>query len=145
MNRLFSLLLLCGFAMVACSKEDTKVKNQNAIEDYLAENNLTADFIDESGVYIIITSEGSSSAHPSATDDVQVTYKGYDLDGNVFDQNTAGITFNLSNLILGWRIGIPYLTKGGSGILLIPSHLAYGSQNPSNNEPIVFEIGLLDF
>lgn len=145
MNKLFPLLLICGVLLVSCSKEDTQEKNQNAIENYLSDNGLTADIVDDSGVHIVITSEGASMEHPSATSDVSVTYKGYDLDGNVFDENSTGITFNLGGLIRGWQIGIPYLTKGGSGILLIPAHLAYGNNHPSNNEPIVFEIGLLDF
>jgi FKBP-type peptidyl-prolyl cis-trans isomerase len=49
-----------------------------------------------------------------------------------FDESSASeITFPLQNVIKGWTEGIPLFKEGGSGTLLIPSHLGYGS-NDSN-------------
>jgi FKBP-type peptidyl-prolyl cis-trans isomerase FkpA len=33
----------------------------------------------------------------------------------------------LQQVIKGWTEGIPYFKEGGSGVLLIPSSLGYGS------------------
>jgi len=85
--------------------------------------------------------------HPTFTDNVTVAYKGYFLDGSVFDQsNEAGISFNLQGVISGWTEGITYFKEGGSGMLLIPAHLGYGSYN-FNGIPggsvLVFEVNLI--
>lgn len=159
-NKIFSLLLLCGIAFISCKDDDAPQPNipsltaagqaqltqdSLAIVDYLNENNLTADFLDESGVFIRITESNENTERPNLNSNVTVTYRGYNLGGDTFDQNTTGITFPLDNLILGWQIGIPYLSRGEKGQLFIPSYLAYGSNEPSFNQPIIFDIELIDF
>ena len=118
------------------------------IENYLAENNLTATAT-PSGLYYIITKEGSGG-HPNLQSTVTVKYKGYRLNGNVFDEtvgnNTA--TFPLLNLIQGWQEGIPLLQKGGKGTFFVPAELGYGSQRVGDipaNSVLIFEIELVDF
>jgi FKBP-type peptidyl-prolyl cis-trans isomerase FkpA len=160
MNKLFPLLLLCGIALFACSDDDVSepsipilttagkaqlVQDSLAIEQYLTDNNLTATFIDESGVFIRVIEDTGDTDRPNLSSNVTVTYRGYNLSDDTFDQNATGVTFPLDNLIVGWQIGIPYLSKGGSGQLFIPSYLAYGNNPPSNNQPIIFDIGLLYF
>jgi len=52
----------------------------------------------------------------------------------------------LSNVIQGWQEGIPLFNEGGSGILLIPSALGYGSQTVNSipsNSVLIFEVTLL--
>lgn len=159
MNKLFPLFLLCGIALFACKDDIPEpsipaltaagqaqlTQDSLAIVEYLEENNLTATFLDESGVFIRIIEDTGDTKRANLNDNVTVTYKGYNLSDDVFDQNNTGVTFPLQNLILGWQIGIPYLSKGGSGQLFIPSYLAYGNNPPSNNQPIIFDIGLIDF
>ena len=57
------------------------------------------------------------------------------------------ITFPLSGVIQGWQEGIPLFKEGGSGILLIPSALGYGSQSVGSipaNSVLIFDINLID-
>ena len=67
----------------------------------------------------------------------------------MFDQTTSGpATFPLSRVIAGWQEGIPLFKKGGKGLLLIPSTIAYGSRGAGSippNAPIAFEVELVDF
>jgi len=132
-------------------KEKRRIeKEQKTILTYLAENNLTAQKT-ESGIHYIIGNEGTG-VHPKAEDIVKVHYTGTLLDGTVFDSSIERgepIEFPLDAVIKGWTEGIPLFSKGGKGKLLIPSHLAYGS-NPrpggkiKPNDVLVFEVELLD-
>lgn len=106
-------------------KTDYTVENEKEIVDYIAKNKLTAQRTD-SGLYYVINEPGDG-AQPTASSNVTVAYKGYYSNGNIFDQSKeAGISFGLNQVIKGWTEGIPYFKVGGSGILLVPSHLGYG-------------------
>ncbi len=117
--------------ITACSKDDTpkdyRAENDAEIQAYIAENNLTVEK-SNSGLYYSIDNPGTGD-NPTITDRVKVIYKGYYTDGTVFDESTEGASFILQNVILGWVEGIPFFKEGGSGKLLIPSHLAYGSRD----------------
>ena len=116
-------------------------------EAYLSENNLTAQTTDSGLQYVVETA--GSGGNPVSTSDVQVNYRGYFLNGNEFDSsNGTPISFNLGGVIQGWQEGIPLFQKGGKGVLLIPSHLAYGPNGTNGippNTPILFDVELLDF
>lgn len=138
------LLAFTGLTMLSCKEESDMEK----IEDYLAKNNLVAQST-ASGLYYIITQEGTGD-HPTLQSTVKVRYKGYRLNGDVFDQTsgTSTATFPLTQLILGWQEGIPLLKKGGKGTFFCPSDLAYGSQQVGDippNSVLIFEIELVDF
>jgi FKBP-type peptidyl-prolyl cis-trans isomerase FkpA len=143
---IFSLAL---FFFFSCSSDDKEIDyvalNEQQISDYIAENNLVAQRSD-SGLYYIIDEPGAGD-QPTSTSNVTVAYKGYFLDGSVFDQSNAqGISFNLQEVIRGWTEGITYFKEGGSGKLLIPAHLAYG--NVSRNgipagSVLIFDIELI--
>lgn len=124
---------------------DYTVQNEEDIKMYLQENNLEAQRSD-TGLYYIIEEPGTG-ARPSATSDVTVAYKGYFLNGEVFDQSDSeGITFNLQQVIKGWTEGITYFKEGGSGMLLVPARLGYGSsQNRSIpcGSVLLFDIDLI--
>jgi FKBP-type peptidyl-prolyl cis-trans isomerase FkpA len=126
---LTSLLALILF--ISCNSNDDPKKtdytadNEKEIVDYIAKNKLTAQRTD-SGLYYVINEPGDG-AQPTASSNVTVAYKGYYSNGSVFDQSkAAGISFGLNQVIKGWTEGIPYFKVGGSGILLVPSHLGYG-------------------
>jgi len=126
---LFTLTLFVsctGSDSVIPPPKDYTAQNDKEITDYLTKNNLTATK-SSTGLYYIITEPGTG-AKPTASTKVTVAYKGYFTNGNVFDKSGAeGITFSLSEVIKGWTEGIAYFKEGGSGVLLIPSHLGYGS------------------
>lgn len=147
-NILSALLALTLF--ISCSKEkevetDYTAKNEKEISDYVAKNNLTAQRSD-SGLYYVINDPGTG-AQPTATSNVTVAYKGYFTNGSIFDQSTAsGVSFGLNQVIKGWTEGIPHFKNGGSGILLIPAHLGYGSYNYSGipgGSVLIFDVKLI--
>lgn len=147
-----TLLALVSLLFVSCLSDneaskpvDYTVQNEKEIVDYIAKNKLTATKTD-SGLYYVVN-EAGTGAQPTASSNVTVAYKGYFTNGNVFDQsNAAGISFGLNQVIKGWTEGIPYFKEGGNGVLLIPSHLGYGS-NGSGPIPggsvLIFDVKLI--
>jgi len=92
---------------------------------------------------------------PGAT--VTVHYTGALADGTVFDSTRpAGdhpgrgrsMTFNLEDMMAGWREGVPGMRVGGERRLTIPPHLAYGETGRPPRIPpdavLVFTIELLE-
>ncbi|SNR41593.1 FKBP-type peptidyl-prolyl cis-trans isomerase [Maribacter sedimenticola] len=147
---LVPLLLLL---VVSCLPDNSKSEipttdftaaNEEEIITYINDNNLDAQK-SASGLYYVIENQGTGAA-PTASSDVTVAYKGYFTDGSVFDDSQGdGITFNLSGVIAGWTEGITYFNEGGSGILLIPSRLAYGNAGRSGipgGAVLIFDIEL---
>jgi FKBP-type peptidyl-prolyl cis-trans isomerase FkpA len=145
------LLIIIPALMVlnACKKKETvdyNAQNKSDIEKYVADNNLNAQST-PSGLYYVIDKQGSGPK-PTINSAVSVGYKGYLVDGSVFDETPKNqpATFKLSNVIKGWQEGIQLFNEGGSGLLLIPSSLGYGS----NDRPgipaysvLIFEIDLV--
>jgi FKBP-type peptidyl-prolyl cis-trans isomerase FkpA len=145
------LLIIIPALMVlnACKKKETvdyNAQNKADIEKYVADNNLNAQST-PSGLYYVIDKQGSGPK-PTINSAVSVGYKGYLVDGSVFDETPKNqpATFKLSNVIKGWQEGIQLFNEGGSGLLLIPSSLGYGS----NDRPgipaysvLIFEIDLV--
>ncbi len=156
----YSLIIITMLALLGCGDDTCEIPyiappitdepvyqdNINEIEQYLANNNLQANVTD-SGLYYIIDSEGSEEK-PTLCDAVNVAYTGYFTNGIIFD-SSPGFSFFLSNVIAGWREGIPLYGKGGSGVLLVPSYLAYGATSPDPRIPanavLLFDIELIDF
>jgi FKBP-type peptidyl-prolyl cis-trans isomerase FkpA len=145
---LSALVVLTLF--ISCSKEkeatvDYVAKNEKEISDYVAKYNLTAQRSD-SGLYYVINEPGTG-VQPTATSNVTVAYKGYFINGTVFDQSSAaGISFGLNQVIKGWTEGIAYFKTGGSGILLIPAHLGYGNYDYSGipgGSVLIFDVKLI--
>lgn len=147
-NILSALLVLTLF--ISCSKDkedniDYVAKNEQEIKDYIAKNNLTAQR-SSTGLYYVINEPGTGS-QPTPSSNVTVAYKGYFTNGTVFDQSSAaGIPFGLNQVIKGWTEGIQYFKPGGSGILLVPAHLAYGNYNYNGipgGSVLIFDVKLI--
>ncbi|WP_111309077.1 FKBP-type peptidyl-prolyl cis-trans isomerase [Confluentibacter sediminis] len=140
---LFALLL-----MTACAKSelvDYTTKNNEDILSYIESHDLNAQK-SSSGLYYVINEPGDG-IQPSANNNVTVAYKGYFLNGTVFDQSDAdGVSFNLQQVIKGWTEGITYFKEGGSGILLVPAHLGYGNNNYNGipgGSVLIFDVKLI--
>jgi len=132
MKHLFSALVALTLFISCSTTEDIKeptdytAKNDKEITDYLAKNNLTAQKTN-SGLYYVIEETGTG-AQPTAASNVTIAYKAYFINGTVLEESDEeGVSLDLSKTIPGWVEGIPVFKEGGSGTLLIPSHLAYGS------------------
>jgi FKBP-type peptidyl-prolyl cis-trans isomerase FkpA len=139
-------LCLIAVSIAGCKKDYVEI-NDTEIQDYIASNGLQAKKTDE-GLYYIISEEGGGT-RPTVSNRVTVHYNGYLLNGNVFDSSYDRgdkSTFSLGGVIQGWKLGIPLIKEGGSVKLIVPSHLAYGSQPPSRSIPenavLVFDIEL---
>jgi FKBP-type peptidyl-prolyl cis-trans isomerase FkpA len=148
MKKIFSvtLFVLLLFQINNCKKIDYEVVDNDIIQQYISDNNLNAEST-ESGLYYVIDVPGTGE-NPTVSSNVTVAYTGSLTDGSIFDQsNSNGITFPLSGVIQGWQEGIPLFKEGGSGILLIPSALGYGSQAVSSipaNSVLIFDVNLID-
>ncbi len=160
----FSVFILAGVVLFGCKKDDgptledqirVAIQRDTAqhaidvqkIKDYLSDNNITAQST-SSGLHYVIEQEGTGG-NPGQKSTVTVFYKGYLLNGQVFDQTgTSPISFPLKQVILGWREGIPFFKKGGKGKLFLPSALAYGNiplQGIPANSVLIFEVELVNF
>ncbi len=146
----FSILTLTLLIFISCSTNtssprDYRAENDKEIKDYITANNLNAQE-SPSGLYYVINEPGTG-VQPTTTSNVTVAYKGYFKDGVVFDESTEqGIAFGLQQVIPGWTEGITYFKEGGSGILLIPSHLAYGNSGRGSipgGAVLIFDINLI--
>lgn len=120
MKQLIFLLSLVS-VLAACQKQE--IKDDELIATYISEHSLNATKTDE-GLYYVITTEGTG-VQPTTANTINMDYEGFLLDGTSFDAGTD-VEFPLSQLIEGFKLGLPYFKEGGSGILLIPSHLGYG-------------------
>ncbi|MDP3313145.1 FKBP-type peptidyl-prolyl cis-trans isomerase [Lutibacter sp.] len=145
MKSFVSLLLIILFVSCNNNESNSNPQTEADIIKYIKDHNLTAQK-SSTGLYYVINKQGEG-AKPSSNSNVTVSYKGYFINGTVFDQsNAAGISFNLQQVIKGWTEGITYFNEGGEGMLLIPSQLGYGSTDRNGipgGSVLLFDIKLL--
>jgi len=95
-----------------------------------------------------LTEEGGEQK-PNINSNIEINYEGRFLDGVSFDQSgDFPSIFALSNLIVGWQIGIPLMGRGGVGEFIIPPQLGYGrdGRGPIPGDAVlVFDIELVNF
>lgn len=152
----YTFLFLLIFSFTSCSNEtaieedveteiDYDLQNEISIQQYILDNNLTVEKTD-SGLYYSIEEPGTGIM-PLPDSFVTVTYIMTNLNGIVFDEiDNPGASFNLKEVITGFREGLTLLKEGGSAKLIIPSKLAYGDSalfgiGPS--EVLIFDLQLL--
>ena len=139
-----ALLVLLTFAQ--CKKdEDQGAADRDLILKYISDNNLDAIEAEE-GLFYVVEDEGSAD-QCQWNSTIKANYKGYLLDGTVFDEGQLD-QFSLTNAIRGWQIGMAKFKENGSGILLIPSALGYGAQGSGSgsvppNAVIIFDVELI--
>ncbi len=144
-------------AELEAKRIEQKMIDDKLIQDYLSANGIEAKKT-ESGIYYTIKNKGNGQ-NPTIQNQVTVHYTGRLLDGTIFDSSIPEnmpnralsgepVTFPLSGVVQGWQEGIPLFEKGGSGVLYLPSHLAYGEQSPGAGIPanavLIFDVDLID-
>lgn len=134
------IIVLGAFLIFSCDDEeltDYRAANKQAIEDYLAENNLSATST-ESGLYYIVETEGEN---PKIEEEnvADLIYRGYYLDGTEFISEDEPVSLQIADLPIGMIEGLSHIGEGGETTLFLPAHLAYGNQYPSENDVIVFD------
>jgi FKBP-type peptidyl-prolyl cis-trans isomerase len=137
---------------VAASKisavDQTQLQNDIIIiDDYLASKSIVATE-DPSGLRYVITKAGDDT-RPCLESQVTVKYAGRLLSGKGFDASVNPVSFQLSDLILGWQIGFPNFGKGTKATLYIPSGFGYGVNGSGTaippNSNLIFDIELISF
>ena len=101
---------------------NTKFLADNKVKDGVT---TTAD-----GLQYRVIKSGSGKSVKSGADKVTVMYKGWTIDGKVFDQTQPGATatFPAGALIPGWVEALRLMKEGDEWQLVIPSDLGYGAQ-----------------
>lgn len=139
-----TILFFLALALNSCKKDEDSDKQ---ITNFIEKNNIPATK-DASGLYYQIIKPGTGSFTYPANTSITIKYEGRLLDGSVFDNGDGKEqNFMLSQLIQGWRIGIPKIQKGGEIRLIIPPGLGYGSSATGpipGNSVLDFTIQLSD-
>ena len=123
---------------------------QTQISAFAAANGLEGVQFNNAGVSYLIVDPGTGQ-HPTVNDAVTIHYKGYLVDGKVFDQTTGEPrTFNLNQLIKAWQVAIPQIGRGGHIKIFAPPAAAYGQNPPPGSgitpeSVLVFDVALVDF
>lgn len=118
-------------------------------EAFLAENLKKEGVqVSESGLqYKVITA--GEGAKPTATDTVEVNYRGTFIDGEEFDSSYKrgqSVSFPVNGVIPGWTEALQLMSPGAKFELYIPADLAYGSGGSGRigpNSTLVFEVELI--
>ena len=148
---LFSISALMLLTTVSCGDEpeltfgDQLEKDIKAIDRYLDEKRIDA-LVHESGIRYVVIEEGDGD-RPIQSSTVKVKYEGRFFNGDKFDGNNAGISFELSRLISAWRIMIPEMEEGGKITMYAPSGRCYGKAGNSNIDPnknLIFDMELIE-
>ncbi len=149
MKNLFWALLLPVFVL-SCKKEtgcpevnaQAPLAEVDALRSYISGNSITAKE-DPRGFFYSIDKLGTGF-YPTVCAGVSVNYVGKLTNGTQFDTGT-NVKFSLSQLILGWQLGLPLINEGGAMTLYLPPSLAYGSNAVGNipaNSILTFTITL---
>jgi FKBP-type peptidyl-prolyl cis-trans isomerase len=119
-------------------------------QKFLADNaHLTGVVTTASGLQYKVITAGHGKQITSPADVVTVTYKGWTIDGHVFDQTPSGRTasFPAGRLIPGWVEALKLMHEGDEWQLVIPSALGYGEDGAGAdigpNQTLVFDMKLV--
>ncbi|WKV13446.1 FKBP-type peptidyl-prolyl cis-trans isomerase [Marivirga harenae] len=133
------------------------------IEEYLEDNNLTAERLTSYDLFYIIEEQGAGG-EPENGQNISVNYVGKFLNGKVFDTSIESVakdaeifsesrtyepfsfTLGQRQVILGWDVGLKLINEGGKATLILPSYLAYGPRGSGSipaNEVLLFEVELV--
>ncbi len=103
-----------------------------------------------SGLLYEVIKEGKG-AKPLVTDMIKVHYKGSLIDGTVFDSSIERgepVTFNLGQVIQGWKEGLQLMPVGAKYRFYIPQQLGYGNQQAGEAikpfSTLIFEVELIN-
>jgi len=158
---LVSVALLCA-PTIACGQKTDKeeaqqaaatqqydlsaASNQKFLTDYAAKPGAikTAD-----GLQYRVLKAGTGKAPQSGADMVTVKYKGWLINGKVFDQTQGDATaeFPAGQLIPGWVEALSLMKEGDHWEIVVPSDLGYGPSGAGADIPpdqtLVFDMTLV--
>lgn len=159
MHKTIWLALAAGMVLLAgCHQEKEKMSKEQHSYTLSAESN--AKFLADnaaregvvkrpSGLQYRVLHAGNGKPVTSGGDMVTVTYKGWLIDGKVFDQTPPGQTakFPAGRLIPGWVEALSLMKEGDDWQIVIPSDLGYGADGAGSdippNQTLVFDMKLV--
>jgi FKBP-type peptidyl-prolyl cis-trans isomerase FkpA len=152
MNRLIPWMLLAGAAVAGVSawaQTPAQAPAKAPAASAAAAGAAPAAVTTPSGLVYRSLKEGAG-ASPTATDRVQVHYRGTLPDGKEFDSSYARgkpAEFPLNRVIACWTEGVQRMKVGGKASLTCPPAIAYGERGAGNvippNATLLFEVELL--
>jgi FKBP-type peptidyl-prolyl cis-trans isomerase len=152
--------------VIARVKAEQQKKDRELIQAYIAEKGLEA-VESPDGIFQVVLEEGTGP-RPEVGQQASVDYTLRLPDGTLIDTSHEAVareggtfderrmpyrpytfTVGSNSVIGGWNKGIPLVRKGGKSILLIPSHLGFGTNvRPGSEIPpnavLVFEVEVVD-
>ena len=138
---------------LAADPQNQAEKDQNAIVNYAIDELIPLERT-RSGLLYRIIKKGEGEMKWG--DYISVHYKGYFLDGRMFDSSyrrDKPLQFYIGNMIPGWNEGLQLIGPGGMIQLFIPSPLGYAEKGLPDgkdgflvppNTPLVFEVEVLE-
>ncbi len=133
--------------------EAEKVKEIKELDDYAAAKGLKTQKT-TNGAEVVIETAGDLSNKADSGKEVTVLYKGYTLDGKVFDTNIDKpgaapfkVILGERKVIQGWDEGLRLFAKGGKGKILVPAMLGYGERGGGPIKPysnLIFDVQIVD-
>lgn len=125
--------------------------DDQVIKTFFTSNGISGYTRTADGLYYKLTAAANSTAVPiTDNSNVTMTYTGFQLNGNIFDQfNTTdgtGTPFDVPDVVAGMREGLKLSGAGGQLSLYIPSPLGYGKNSFGSLPPnsiMHFEIAII--
>jgi FKBP-type peptidyl-prolyl cis-trans isomerase len=130
----------------AAAYDLTEASNKKYLADNAAKPGV---FKTPDGLQYRIIKSGAGKTPQRGDDMVTVKYKGWMINGKVFDQTKDGqtATFPAGNLIPGWVEALSMMKEGDEWELVIPSDLGYGPEGAGTDIPggqtLVFDMTLV--
>lgn len=146
--------LLLGAALLSgCGQNAGEPKydlSPDSNQKFLADNGARKDVVTTaSGLQYRVINAGHGKQVTGPSDIVTVTYKGWTIDGHVFDRTQHGATasFPAGGLIPGWVEALKLMHAGDEWQLVIPADLGYGAEGAGAdippNQTLVFNMQLI--
>jgi FKBP-type peptidyl-prolyl cis-trans isomerase FklB len=149
-------IALSAVLVSACNQEKEKMAehgytlSDESNQEFLNDNGSKDGVVKRpSGLQYRVLHAGSGKSVTSGSDMVTVTYKGWLINGKVFDQTPPGqtATFPAGRLIPGWVEALSLMKEGDEWQLVIPSDLGYGARGAGAdippNQTLVFDMKLV--
>ena len=147
------VILVGGSLLTGCNEKKSDMHYDLTAESnskFLADNARSLGVITTaSGLQYKVISVGHGKQISGPANVVTVTYKGWTIDGHVFDQTPTGQTasFPAGRLIPGWVEALKLMREGDEWQLVIPAELGYGAEGAGAdigpNQTLVFDMKLI--
>ncbi|HEY1633064.1 MAG TPA: FKBP-type peptidyl-prolyl cis-trans isomerase [Rhizomicrobium sp.] len=149
--RILTAALLFAIAVPVQAQTPTYKLDPTSNKQYLADNaHKRGVVVLPDGLQYRVIKSGSGQKLQSPMDKVAVFYKGWMINGKVFDQTHGRpANFQPSSLIRGWSEALMRMREGDEWELTVPAALAYGDRGAGNGlippgQTLVFDLAVVE-